>query len=228
MRQGLDDLAVTRPGSPGQGGILVLDSWPGLGEALAGVLGRAGLPARACTPANAQEAASTLRPELLLVGFGGPSGALRVLVETVRAAAPDIRVVLLAADEDESARTFATTVGAVGCLTRRQPAEEVVGALRSALAGDRVQLHRQARGRRRTQDRLGLSRREHEILRTMMAGRSNAQIAADLGISAHTVRTHVQNILGKLGARTRLEAVAAAHRLGARPAGGVKVAPGVG
>jgi DNA-binding CsgD family transcriptional regulator len=60
----------------------------------------------------------------------------------------------------------------------------------------------------------GLTEREVEVLRLLVAGRSNPEIAAALFISAGTVRTHVSNILAKLDARSRTEAVTVAHRLG--------------
>ena len=62
-------------------------------------------------------------------------------------------------------------------------------------------------------DRLGLTAREFEVLRLVSAGRSNREIAGELFISAKTASVHVSNILGKLGAASRGEAAAAAHRL---------------
>ena len=60
----------------------------------------------------------------------------------------------------------------------------------------------------------GLTEREVDVLRLLVAGRSNPEIAAALFISAGTVRTHVSNILAKLDARSRTEAVTVAHRRG--------------
>ncbi|MFF3443942.1 AAA family ATPase [Streptosporangium sp. NPDC002721] len=60
---------------------------------------------------------------------------------------------------------------------------------------------------------LGLTAREHEVLRLVAAGRSNREIAGELFISAKTVSVHVSNILAKLGAASRGEAAATAHRL---------------
>jgi DNA-binding CsgD family transcriptional regulator len=62
-----------------------------------------------------------------------------------------------------------------------------------------------------------LTVREMQVLRTLMSGASNAQIAELLHISPNTVRTHVQNIHGKLAVRTRLEAVTMGFRCGLRP-----------
>jgi DNA-binding CsgD family transcriptional regulator len=63
-------------------------------------------------------------------------------------------------------------------------------------------------------DRLGLTRREAEVLALVASGRSNGQIAQALFISPKTASVHVSNILAKLGVRTRVEAAAVTHRLG--------------
>jgi DNA-binding NarL/FixJ family response regulator len=59
-----------------------------------------------------------------------------------------------------------------------------------------------------------LSEREREVLRHLAAGRSNAEIAAVLSLSAATVKTHVSRILGKLEVRDRVQATGVAHRAG--------------
>ena len=64
--------------------------------------------------------------------------------------------------------------------------------------------------------RAGLTPREVEVLRLLIAGRSNPQIAATLGVSARTAAAHVSNILAKLGVSTRVAAVAWAARNGVR------------
>lgn len=64
-----------------------------------------------------------------------------------------------------------------------------------------------------------LTVRERDVLCELMAGRPSAVVAEKLGISHHTVRTHVQNILAKLGVNTRLEAAAVGHRAGLRSSG---------
>jgi DNA-binding CsgD family transcriptional regulator len=61
---------------------------------------------------------------------------------------------------------------------------------------------------------LELTPREREVLRLVAAGRSNARIADELGITTKTASVHVSNILGKLGVENRVEAAALAHRLG--------------
>jgi DNA-binding NarL/FixJ family response regulator len=65
----------------------------------------------------------------------------------------------------------------------------------------------------------GLTPRELEVLRLLVEGRSNRQIAEQLFISGKTASVHVTNLLSKLGVHSRLEAAAMARRLGLEPAG---------
>jgi DNA-binding NarL/FixJ family response regulator len=67
--------------------------------------------------------------------------------------------------------------------------------------------------------RLGLTRREREVLALLVEGRSNRQIGEELFMAESTAGVHVSNILGKLGVTRRTEAAALAHRLGLYPSG---------
>jgi DNA-binding CsgD family transcriptional regulator len=83
-------------------------------------------------------------------------------------------------------------------------AREVVAAVQEQLADAMPGLH----------EALGLSGREHEVLRLLVAGRSNAEIAEALFISPRTATTHVSHLYAKLGVGSRAEAIALAHRRG--------------
>ena len=72
-------------------------------------------------------------------------------------------------------------------------------------------------GNPRAQAALGLSERELEVLHELAAGHSNKEIAARLHVSPNTVKTHVANLFGKLGARRRTEAIRRARELGIVP-----------
>jgi DNA-binding NarL/FixJ family response regulator len=61
---------------------------------------------------------------------------------------------------------------------------------------------------------MGLTEREREVLRLIVQGRSNSEIAAELTVSEATVKTHINHIFAKLGARDRTHAVVLAHQLG--------------
>ena len=121
----------------------------------------------------------------------------------------------------------ALRAGASGFLLKDAPTREVVDAVRAVAAGDAVlapavtrQLLDQV-GRRlpaavsRTPDGLAeLTDREQEVLRMLAVGMSNAEIAAALVVSEPTVKTHVSNLLGKLGLRDRVQAVIYAYESG--------------
>jgi DNA-binding NarL/FixJ family response regulator len=121
----------------------------------------------------------------------------------------------------------ALRAGASGFMLKDAPAREVVDAVRAVAAGDAVlapsvtrQLLDQV-GRRlpapvsRSADALGeLTEREQQVLRMLAVGLSNAEIAEALVLSEATVKTHVSNLLGKLGLRDRVQAVIYAYESG--------------
>jgi DNA-binding NarL/FixJ family response regulator len=121
----------------------------------------------------------------------------------------------------------ALRAGASGFLLKDAPTQEVVQAVRSVAAGDAVlspavtrQLLDQV-GRRlpaavsRDPDSLAeLTEREHEVLRMLAAGLSNAEISQAMFLSEATVKTHVSNLLGKLKLRDRVQAVIYAYETG--------------
>jgi DNA-binding NarL/FixJ family response regulator len=121
----------------------------------------------------------------------------------------------------------ALRAGASGFLLKDAPTQDVVDAVRSVAAGDAVlspavtrQLLDQV-GRRlpapvsRSPEALaGLTDREREVLRMLAAGLSNAELAEALFLSEATVKTHVSNLLGKLGLRDRVQAVIYAYETG--------------
>jgi DNA-binding NarL/FixJ family response regulator len=121
----------------------------------------------------------------------------------------------------------ALRAGASGFLLKDAPTQDVVEAVRSVAAGDAVlspavtrQLLDQV-GRRlpapvaREPEALGeLTDREREVLRMLAAGLSNAELAEAIYLSEATVKSHVSNLLGKLGLRDRVQAVIYAYETG--------------
>jgi DNA-binding NarL/FixJ family response regulator len=157
-------------------------------------------------------------PEVLLLH--GLSGAeAEPVIAAARAAAPNIRVLTICARPDRDADP------GHGMLPASSTPEEVVAAVRLAAAGY-VLRHGSAQGRgqrdgRAAAVRLGLTERECDVLELVATGMSNAEIAGALTLSEHTVKSHVQNLLGKLKLRNRIHAVIHAFDTGlVRPAGG--------
>jgi DNA-binding NarL/FixJ family response regulator len=142
------------------------------------------------------------------------------------AARPEARVIMLTAHDSDTLAGRALDAGAAGYLAKDRPVREVARAVRTAFEGlpliDPEEIERLLQGfrqRREAAKAAGarverLTPRETEILQRMADGFSQDEIAAILGISRHTLRTHVQNILTKLRVRSRLEALTEAVRYG--------------
>ena len=114
----------------------------------------------------------------------------------------------------------ALRAGASGFLLKRARPDEMLQAVRIVAAGDSLLFPAAIRslatrhGARATRARLPVTEREGEVLRLMAEGLSNAEIAVRLFVGTETVKTHVGNILTKLGARDRTQAVITAYESG--------------
>jgi len=159
------------------------------------------------------------RPDVVLADYHLPDGTGSDIARTVRATLPDTSVLILTGDPSVSTLSDVARSGAVGHLTKDRPFEQVVEGVRAAALGEilfapselqRLLLERESRPRPLEP----LTARELEVLQLLAEGASTAQASDQLGISSATFRAHVQAILRKLGAHSRLEAVAEAARLG--------------
>lgn len=165
--------------------------------------------------------------DVAILDLGLPDGNGMVLIEELRAANPRGRVLILTASADQGDLARVIELGAAGTLNKSVGAGEIVTAIRRLSAGETlfspgeiVELLRLA-GRQRERTREAqlaldrLTRREHEVLQALAAGLTDKEIARRLHISAETVRTHMVNLLAKLGVESRLQAVVFAARHGA-------------
>jgi DNA-binding NarL/FixJ family response regulator len=141
--------------------------------------------------------------------------SLTVLVEEAFAETPVVYLV------DEQPDSMDRTERARGYLSRDADAGEIGAALAAVANGlsvyDRRFLPRSRPGRAVTDEAQALTARELQVLRLLATGIPNKQIARELGISEHTAKYHVSEILGKLGAASRTEAVLTAVRQGLLP-----------
>jgi DNA-binding NarL/FixJ family response regulator len=132
---------------------------------------------------------------------------------------PEVAIVFLSVDDSYDAMLAAMEAGARGYLSKAVAATEVEAAIYGAADGDMLlsaellatllshQQDRRPRPIVASRRISGLTSREHQVLDLLAAGLDNREIARQLGITYATVRTHVRNLLEKIGVHTRLEAV---------------------
>ena len=160
-------------------------------------------------------------PELALVDLGLPDMSGIALGRRILEEMPGTRVLALTGRKDSEAVSEALAAGFSGYLTKDIPMASFADRVRSALEGEvvRPEPMPSPRPRVRTPEAENaellasqLTKRELQVLTLLVEGSDNAEIARSLGVSANTVRTHVQSILTKLGVRSRLQAAAFAVR----------------
>lgn len=177
-----------------------------------------------------------LRPDVVLMDvqmpvLDGIEATRRIVAEH-----PEVKVVILTTFDRDDYIFDALEAGASGFLLKNADPDDLVDAVRAAAEGHALLspevtirvLHRMARG---TDERPGgaegskpgqgddiplpqLTGREREVLALMARGLSNAEIAAEAFVGEATVKTHVSNVLAKLGVRDRVQAVIAAYDSG--------------
>jgi DNA-binding NarL/FixJ family response regulator len=164
--------------------------------------------------------AAALRPTVVLVDYRLPDLDGVATTLQIKAHAPDTYVVMLTGSTDDGLLLKAIEAGCSGYLSKDRAAGEVAEALRLAAAGEATisprELARLLPKLGRNQRSVGsdLTPREREILTMLAVGSKNSVIAATLHLSVNTVRNYVQSILTKLGAHSKLEAVATGVREG--------------
>lgn len=160
------------------------------------------------------------RPQVVLMDYGLPDGDGVSATAAIKASQPDVQVIMLTSYVDEDVLVAAIQAGCTGYVTKHKGADELTAAVRLAADGEALvspdMLARLLPRLRRGNHGLGwdLTPRERQVLDLLAMGESKEAIAHRLFLSTNTVRNHIQNILTKLGAHSRLEAVAAAAREG--------------
>jgi DNA-binding NarL/FixJ family response regulator len=165
------------------------------------------------------KALSRERIDVALMDYRLPDGTGAEATRAIKARWPAARVVMLTAVKDDETVLESIQAGADGYLTKDRAADDVVQAVRAAYAGETllprsviVEIARRvAAARERGDDRRivePLTPRELEVLRALTDGLSTPEICERLYIAPNTLRTHVQNIMGKLRVHSKLEAVA--------------------
>lgn len=167
-----------------------------------------------CEECEADELPHVVLMDMMMPGMDGVEATRKI-----RERYPEVQVIALTSFTDEQGLVQAALeAGAIAYLFKDISGEALAQAIRHAyqgtptLAPQAARLLIQARRQRTPQD-FRLSARELDVLRLMVSGHSNKQIADRLSISPSTIKFHVSSILGKLGASSRTEAVTIVHQL---------------
>jgi DNA-binding NarL/FixJ family response regulator len=164
-----------------------------------------------------------LRPDVVLMDVRMPAvdgiQASRHIMETV---AEPPKIIVVTTFENDDYVYDALHAGANGFLLKRARPEEILRAIRVVASGDsllfpaaiRALAATHGRGARQGLGHAGLTEREAEVLRLMATGLSNVEIGQQLFVTVQTVKTHVGNVLAKLNARDRTQAVITAYESG--------------
>jgi two-component system response regulator NreC len=170
--------------------------------------------------------AERVQPDVALLDAELPNRDGISATQQIAELVPTCRVIVFSAREDESVLIDAMEAGASGYLSKEAPLTELISATRAVHRGEALvpprmlgallqRLIRRRRERDEAFRRLAsLTRREREVLALLARGADKDGIAQHLVISPETARTHLQNVLGKLGVHSRLEAAAFVVRNG--------------
>ena len=193
----VDDHAVVRSGLSAF--LLAYDDLEHVGDATGG--------------AEAVSKCMSLRPDVVLMDLVMPDVDGAEATRRIKEACPEVQVIALTSYKEDDLVQGALKAGALSYLLKNVTADELADAIRKAHAGrptlapEAAQVLIKAATEPAEE---GLTSRELEILRLMVHGDSNPDIAEKLFVSRSTVKFHVSNILMKLGTATRTEAVAVA------------------
>jgi two-component system, NarL family, response regulator LiaR len=162
--------------------------------------------------------AHELHPDVVLIDLLMPVMDGIAAIGAIRRELPDIEVIALTSVLDDSSVIGAVRAGAIGYLLKDTEADDLCRAIKAAAAGQ-VQLSPKAAARLMREVRAPdspetLTEREVDVLRLLAQGQANKQIAGNLRIGEKTVKTHVSNILAKLGVPSRTQAALYAVRIG--------------
>jgi two-component system response regulator DevR len=171
------------------------------------------------TVAECENAATEINPDVALLDFRLPDGSGPDAAAAIRTARPGTKMIFLTREDSDAARFAAVQSGASAFIHKSKAAAEVVAAIRDVARGKMLITPRTIAallGKRRAIEAQleRLTPREREVLRLMAQGLPSRQIAAQLGISYTTVRTHIRGLGSKLAVHSKLEAIVKARELG--------------
>lgn len=168
--------------------------------------------------ADALRRAHITHPDVVLMDLLMPKMDGIEATRAIRAELPDTEVIALTSVLEDHSVVGAVKAGAIGYLLKDTDSDELCRAIKAAAAGQ-VQLSPEAAARlmrevRAPESPEPLTQRENAVLRLLAEGKANKEIASALSIGEATVKTHVSNILAKLGVQSRTQAALFAAQTG--------------
>lgn len=193
-------------------------------EALESMLQARGHPvlAIATTASDSIAAVATNRPDACLLDLRFPDGSGLDVARTIRQSVPDTKIVMLSCVADPAVVSETKKIGVAGFLRKDKKPETITGAL-EVISGGRTAFDpgpsRQPSRRAMSSPAEDLLRkltpRERQVLQRLVAGQGTEQMAREMNLATSTLRSHIGCVLSKLGAHSRVQAVAIARRGGA-------------
>lgn len=163
---------------------------------------------------GAAEFVAEAKPDVTLMDVRMPDMSGVEALREILCADPKARVVMLTTSDTEEDVYRSIEEGALGYIMKESPVEDIISAVRSAMAGEVFMSDDVRRIYETRKSVKGLSPRENEVLLLVSKGRNNREIGASLGISENSVKMHLKRVFFKLGATDRTEAVDLAVRRG--------------
>jgi two-component system NarL family response regulator len=197
--------------------VLIADDHPALRLGLASIvdsMGGAALVGEAVDGEDAVAQYKTLAPDVMTLDLRMPKLDGLVVLERVIAHAPDARILVMTMYDHEEDIVRSVRAGARGHILKSAPRSEIVTALRKVGNGERYLPDYVAAKLATHMSSPALTSREHEVLELLRLGISNKEIGRQLDVTEGTVKAHVREVLAKLGAISRTEAVNLAMQRG--------------
>jgi two-component system response regulator NreC len=159
--------------------------------------------------------ASRLRPDIVLLDLSMPGPGGIEVTRKLKEMLPATRVLILTVHEDETLLREALNAGASGYIIKRAVESELINAIHAVSRGEiyvhpamtKWLLKEPAPAAPKRRDPAALTPREIEVLRLIVQGHTNSQIAEVLRLSVRTIESHRANLMGKLGLQSRVELV---------------------
>lgn len=195
--------------------VVIVDDHAMVRESIALALGRSpdlDVVGSASSVREGRAMVEELQPDVAVLDYSLPDGTGIDLARSIHAGDPPARTILLTASEGVQAAAEAVAAGCSGFVRKSADLDDLAAGVLRVHSGEAIfdaQTLSAAVGwlSRPQGTPVRLTERELDVLRCLAEGRTTVEISELLYLSHHTVRNHVRNILGKLGARSQLEAV---------------------